>query len=91
MSPKRLSQMGESYLEEAVLGVLKTCRGEYLTLSEIRERAGIYHCKGAKDDKRGNNNAIVYGIVYKLVQANRIHKEEGKRGGRYTLADDEFQ
>lgn len=89
MSPKRLSQIGEIYLEEAVLDVLLEAKykGKCLSATEVRERAGIYHSKGNRD-----NNAIAFGILHKLVQANRVrcNKEQGKHN-RYELTEDEFE
>lgn len=95
--PKQYNRMGEFYLEEAVLDVLLDARHERecVGAADIGRRAGIFREKG--DSVRGApaamNDAIVSGILIKLVHAGRVQRcdnpKTGKRG--YELSDSEFE
>ena len=93
--PKQFSRMGEFYLEEAILDVLLEAKHEEncFGASEIGRRAGIFGEKG--DGNKGApaafNDAIVTGMLIKLIHAGRVQRcnqVQDKRG--WELTDAEF-
>lgn len=93
--PKQFARLGEFYLEEAVLDVLLEAKegGECLGAAEIGKRAGIFRESGYA--MASGNDAIVWGILGKLVKHGRIQKcpqnraKPDKKDG-WELTDEEY-
>ena len=85
--PKQFSRLGEFYLEEAILDVLLEAHyeGESLYPAEIGKRTGIFREAGYS--MKSGNDAIVWGILGKLIKYGRIIKDDNG----FKLTDDEFE
>lgn len=79
---KKLSEMGESLLEEAILSVLMEARmanESYLKHQEISKRAGI---KGSPVFSLGG---IAYDLLLKLKHQNKVISDSYSSGGKYKF------
>ena len=93
--PKQFARIGEFHLEEAILDVLLEAKheGECVGPAEISRRAGIFREPGWA--MTSGNDAIVWGILGKLVKHERIKKcpqdpEKPDHTDGWELTDAEF-
>ena len=64
------AETATGYLEQAVLDVLREARPEYVSLSDISERAGIFRERGVY-----TADAIAAGILNKLHSDGKVQYE----------------
>ena len=94
--PKQLARMGTFHLEEAVLDVLLEAKheGECIGAAEISRRAGIFRLPETPLPGKGRfNDAIVTGLLTKMLDEGRAQKCPQRAGGRedgWELTEKEF-
>jgi len=96
--PKQFARLGEFHLEEAVLDVLLEAKhnNQCLGAAEVSKRAGIFRKpgEGIRGAPGAFNDAIVTGVLIKLIRANKVERCDinlgSGKGDGWTLSEDEF-
>ena len=93
--PKQFGRMGEFYLEEAILDVLLEAKheNECLGAAEIGRKSGIFREGGGSISGAPSsfNDAIVTGMLIKLLKAGKVQRCGSPPKQGYQLSDDEFK